>query len=71
VVPARLSSTRSASPKCTPNRDGIVRVRDEVAGIKAVLAAGEVRKLKKRIADRLAENAAKGRPPGSKPTNLP
>src|SRR6266545_4049529 len=47
------------------NRDGIVRVRDEVAGIKAVLAAGEVRKLTVRINDRLAENASKGLPPGS------
>lgn len=46
-------------------RDGIVRVRDEVAGIKAVLAAGEVRKLRKRINDRLAEDAANGVPPGS------
>ncbi len=49
------------------NRDGIVRVRDEVAGIKAVLAAGEVRKLKRRVNDRLAEIAANGQPPGSKP----
>jgi DNA invertase Pin-like site-specific DNA recombinase len=49
------------------NRDGIVRVRDEVAGIKAVLNAGEVRRLKSRINDRLAENAAKGLPAGSKP----
>lgn len=49
------------------NRDGIVRVRDEVAGIKAVLAAAEVRKLKKRVNDRLAENAAQGRPSGAKP----
>ena len=49
------------------NRDGIVRVRDEVAGIKAVLNAGEVRKLKRRVNDRLAENAANGRPPGSRP----
>jgi len=46
------------------NRDGIVRVRDEVAGIKAVLAAGEVRKLKRRVNDRLAEIAAAGRPAG-------
>jgi site-specific DNA recombinase len=46
------------------NRDGIVRVRDEVAGIKAVLAAGEVRKMKKRVNDRLAENAANGSPAG-------
>jgi site-specific DNA recombinase len=49
------------------NRDGLVRVRDEVAGIKAVLAAGEVRKLKRRINDRLDAIAAEGRPPGSKP----
>jgi DNA invertase Pin-like site-specific DNA recombinase len=49
------------------NRDGIVRVRDEVAGIKAVLNAGEVRKLKARINDRLAAIAADGRPPGSQP----
>lgn len=48
------------------NRDGIVRVRDEVAGIKAVLAAGEVRKLKRRVNDRLAEIAADGRPPGGR-----
>jgi DNA invertase Pin-like site-specific DNA recombinase len=47
------------------NRDGIVRVRDEVAGIKAVLAAGEVRKLRRRVNDRLAEIAADGRPAGS------
>lgn len=46
------------------NRDGIVRVRDEVAGIKAVLSAGEVRKLKRRVNDRLATNAAEGQPPG-------
>lgn len=49
------------------DRDGVVRVRDEVAGIKAVLAAGEVRKLRKRVNDKLAENAANGRPPGSRP----
>jgi site-specific DNA recombinase len=49
------------------NRDGIVRVRDEVAGIKAVLAAGEVRKLKRRVNDRLAEIAANGEPPGTRP----
>lgn len=47
------------------NRDGIVRVRDEVAGIKAVLAASEVRKLKRRVNDRLDEIAAEGRPPGA------
>jgi len=49
------------------NRDGLVRVRDEVAGIKAVLAAGEIRKMKRRVNDRLAENAANGLPPGSRP----
>lgn len=49
------------------NRDGIVRVEDEVAGIKAVLAAAEVRKLKRRVNDRLAEIAANGEPPGSRP----
>lgn len=49
------------------NRDGIVRVRDEVAGIKAVLAAGETRKLKARINDRLRENAALGLPSGATP----
>jgi site-specific DNA recombinase len=48
------------------NRDGIVRVRDEVAGIKAVLAAAEVRKLKRRVNDRLAELAAEGRPHGGR-----
>jgi DNA invertase Pin-like site-specific DNA recombinase len=49
------------------NRDGIVRVRDEVAGIKAVLNAGEVRKLKARVNDRLNAIAAEGRPAGSRP----
>ncbi|MPY84663.1 MAG: hypothetical protein GEV00_15370 [Actinophytocola sp.] len=49
------------------NRDGIVRVRDDVAGIKAVLGAGEVRRLKQRINDTLAEKAAQGEPPGSRP----
>ena len=48
------------------NRDGIVRVRDEVAGIKAVLGASEVRKMKRRVNDRLAEIAADGRPAGSR-----
>jgi site-specific DNA recombinase len=47
-------------------RDGIVRVRDEISGIKAVLAAGEVRKLKQRTKDRLAEIAAEGRPHGGR-----
>lgn len=49
------------------NRDGIVRVQDEVAGIKAVLGAGEVRRLKRRINDTLKEKAALGEPPGSRP----
>ena len=48
-------------------RDGIVRVGDDIAGIKAVLAAGEVRKIKKRVNDRLADNAARGQPAGSVP----
>lgn len=48
------------------DRDGVVRVRDEVAGIKAVLAASEVRKMRRRVNDRLADNAALGLPPGSK-----
>lgn len=47
------------------DRDGIVRVRDEVAGIKAVLAAGEVRKLTARVNATLAEKAAQGQPPGA------
>jgi DNA invertase Pin-like site-specific DNA recombinase len=49
------------------NRDGIVRVRDDVAGIKAVLSAGEVRKLKARVNDGLDAIAAEGRPAGSRP----
>jgi DNA invertase Pin-like site-specific DNA recombinase len=49
------------------HRDGIVRVQDEVAGIKAVLAASEVRKMKKRIADKFDAQAARGVPPGSRP----
>lgn len=48
------------------SRDGVVRVRDEVAGIKAVLNAGETRKLKKRVNDKLAELAAEGRPAGGR-----
>lgn len=47
-------------------RDGIVRVRDEVAGLKAVLAASEVRKMKKRLMDTLADKAAQGLPPAGK-----
>lgn len=47
-------------------RDGIVRVRDEISGIKAVINAGEVRKLKQRTIDRLGEIAAEGRPHGGR-----
>jgi site-specific DNA recombinase len=49
------------------NRDGIVRVMDEVAGVKAVFNAASVRKTKKRINDKLAENARMGLPAGSRP----
>jgi DNA invertase Pin-like site-specific DNA recombinase len=49
------------------HRDGIVRVQDEVAGIKAVLAASEIRKMRKRIADKFDAQAARGVPPGSRP----
>lgn len=49
------------------NRDGIVRVGDEVAGIKAVLAASERKKMLRRLHDTLAEKAAKGEPPGVRP----
>lgn len=45
-------------------RDGLVDVRGEVAGIKAVLNAGEVRKMKARLADTLADKAGRGLPPG-------
>lgn len=48
------------------DREGIVRVRDEVAGIKAVINAGEARKLKRRVNDKLAELAAEGRPAGGR-----
>jgi len=49
------------------NRDGIVRVRDEVAGIKAVINAAERRKMLRRQADTLASIAAKGVPSGVRP----
>lgn len=48
------------------NREGIISVRGEVAGIKAVLAAGEARKLRQRVNDRLGELAAEGRPSGGR-----
>lgn len=47
------------------NRDGIVRVRSAVAGIKAVINAEEIRKMRDRINDRLADNAAQGLPHGT------
>jgi len=46
------------------NRDGVVPVRDEVAGIKAMLNAGEVRKLKRRVNDRLALSPPRAVLPG-------
>jgi site-specific DNA recombinase len=46
------------------DRDGIVRVGDDAAGIKAVLAAGEVRRLRRRVNDTLESLAAQGRPHG-------
>lgn len=49
------------------NRDGIVTVGDVVAGIKAVLNAAEVRTMKKRLNETLAERAAEGRPAGATP----
>ncbi|MEU6858867.1 recombinase family protein [Glycomyces sp. NPDC046736] len=49
------------------NRDGVVIVQDEVAGIKAVLGGGEVRRLKSRVADTLKENAIQGLPPHAPP----
>lgn len=48
-------------------RDGIVRARDDVAGIMAVLAAGEARRVSKRTLARLGELAAAGRPHGVPP----
>ena len=47
------------------NRDGIVRIFDEVSGIKAVLNAAEVRRLRRRILDALEEQAARGIPNGN------
>lgn len=49
------------------NRDGVVIVQDEVAGIKAVLGGGEVRRFKSRVADTLKENALQGQPPPAPP----
>lgn len=53
--------------KVHTTRDGIIDVRGVVAGIMAVINAGEVRKLKKRLNDTLDDKAALGLPPGSKP----
>lgn len=47
-------------------RDGIVRVQDDVAGIKAVINAGERRRMVARVNDRLAVRAAEGLPAGSR-----
>lgn len=49
------------------NRDGIVKVMDAVAGIKAVINADERRKMLRRQADTLAEKAARGEPAGVRP----
>lgn len=49
------------------DRDGVVRINDEVSGIKAVLAASERKKMLRRQADTLAAKAAKGEPPGVRP----
>jgi site-specific DNA recombinase len=45
-------------------REGVIRVDDDVAGIKAVLGAGEVRRIKKRINDKNRDAAYLGLPPG-------
>lgn len=47
-------------------RDGIVRTDSEVAGIKAVIAAGESRRTRKRIRDRVEILASEGRPSGGR-----
>jgi site-specific DNA recombinase len=49
------------------HRDGVVRVRDLVAGIKAVVAADEARRTRQRVRDRMAELAAAGEPAGVTP----
>lgn len=49
------------------NRDGVVKVMDAVAGIKAVINADERRKMLRRQADTLAEKAARGEPAGVRP----
>lgn len=42
------------------DRDGVIRVHDDVAGIKAVLGAGEVRRLKRRLKDKFSDEAVRG-----------
>lgn len=48
-------------------RDGIVKMGDVVAGIKAVLNANEIRVIKARVKDKHDSRAAKGVPPGALP----
>lgn len=48
-------------------RDGVIRVDDDVAGLKAVLGAGEVRRLRKRINDKNRDSAMRGLPPAGVP----
>ncbi|MBN9739525.1 recombinase family protein [Amycolatopsis sp. A1MSW2902] len=48
-------------------REGIVQVDSEIADIRAVLNAHEVRKLRGRVNDKLATNAARGNAPASLP----
>jgi hypothetical protein len=47
--------------------DGIVRVDDDVAGLKAVLGAGEVRRVKRRVNNRVRDDAMRGLPPAAVP----
>jgi DNA invertase Pin-like site-specific DNA recombinase len=65
ALAARLDAARVT--EVHTKRDGIVRVTDDVAGIKAVIAAGEVRRLKERVNDTLAARAAAGVPAGVQP----
>lgn len=46
-------------------REGVVRVEDEVTDIRAVLNSAEVRKLRRRVNDKLATNAARGNAPAA------
>lgn len=52
--------------KLHTKRDGIVPVHDVVAGIKAVVYADEVRKLKARLRDKMDTLAEEGRPMGGR-----